>query len=301
MGKAQSAKSHGEKLLSAKRQMLAGEPFPPEDDLKLEVRAPAERPMPVSIMLRRRLCRVMENGMSPLRLVLVLGLSAAALCAHAQAPARDTAAANVPVDRGKLSYAIGYQIGNQFANGGPPNVDIQVLVKALQDGYAKRPPSVPLQDMREQLLSFDAKVHNDAQAEFKRIAQANARKSVAFLKRNGAQPGVISLPSGIQYTVLRKGGGTQAPTVASTVTANYRGALTDGTEFDSSYAHGNPVTFTVNGVIRGWQDVIPRMRVGDKWKVVIPPQLAYGENGQLPRIGPNEALVFEIELLEIKP
>jgi FKBP-type peptidyl-prolyl cis-trans isomerase FklB len=244
----------------------------------------------------------MENGMSPLRLlVLALGLSSAvAVCAFARAQTRDDAAPRtVPIDRTKLSYAIGYQIGNQFANGGPA-VDIQTLVKALQDGYAKRPPTVPLQDMRDQLLSFDAKVRRDATTEFKRIADTNARKSTEFLERNKTQPGVIALPSGIQYAVLRKGSGTQAPTVTSTVTANYRGALIDGTEFDSSYAHGNPVTFTVNRVIRGWQDVIPRMRVGDKWKVVIPPQLAYGERGELPRIGPNEALVFEIELLEIK-
>jgi FKBP-type peptidyl-prolyl cis-trans isomerase FklB len=246
----------------------------------------------------------MENGMSPLRLlVLALGLGGVvAVCAQDRAaPGEGTATKTVAIDRTKLSYAIGYQIGAQFANGGPPDVDVQTLVKALQDGYAKRPPSVPLQDMRDQLLSFDAKVHNDSAAEYKRIAAANLRKSVDFLERNKTQAGVIALPSGIQYAVLRKGSGTQAPTVTSTVTANYRGALIDGTEFDSSYAHGNPVTFTVNRVIRGWQDVIPRMRVGDKWKVVIPPQLAYGENGQLPRIGPNEALVFEIELLEIKP
>jgi FKBP-type peptidyl-prolyl cis-trans isomerase FklB len=84
------------------------------------------------------------------------------------------------------------------------------------------------------------------------------------------------------------------------VTVNYRGMLTDGTEFDSTWARGQPVSFAVNNVIRGWQDVIPRMHVGDRWKVVIPPQLAYGKHGALPRIGPNEALVFEIELLDIK-
>jgi FKBP-type peptidyl-prolyl cis-trans isomerase FklB len=89
--------------------------------------------------------------------------------------------------------------------------------------------------------------------------------------------------------------------VSSTVTVNYRGMLVDGTEFDSTWAHGAPVSFTVDKVISGWQDVIPLMHVGDRWKVVIPPQLAYGETGALPRIGPNEALVFEIELLAIKP
>jgi FKBP-type peptidyl-prolyl cis-trans isomerase FklB len=111
---------------------------------------------------------------------------------------------------------------------------------------------------------------------------------------------VVQLPSGIQYAVIRKGDGKTRPAVTSTVTVNYRGMLVDGTEFDSSWAHGAPVSFAVNRVIRGWQDVIPRMHVGDRWKVVIPPQLAYGERGQLPRIGPNEALVFDIELLDVK-
>jgi FKBP-type peptidyl-prolyl cis-trans isomerase FklB len=118
---------------------------------------------------------------------------------------------------------------------------------------------------------------------------------------NAKQPGVVQLPSGIQYAVIKKGSGTVTPTVTSTVTLNYRGMLTDGTEFDSSWAHGAPVNYPVSQMIPGWKDVIPRMHVGDHWKVVIPPQLAYGEHGALPRIGPNEALVFEIELLGIKP
>lgn len=112
---------------------------------------------------------------------------------------------------------------------------------------------------------------------------------------------MVQLPSGIQYSVLKKGDGAVNPTVTSTVTLNYRGMLVDGTEFDSTWAHGAPVTYPVDKMIRGWQDVIPRMHVGDRWKVVIPPELAYGERGALPRIGPNEALVFEIELLDIKP
>jgi FKBP-type peptidyl-prolyl cis-trans isomerase FklB len=110
----------------------------------------------------------------------------------------------------------------------------------------------------------------------------------------------VQLPSGIQYLVLKKGDGSTSPVVTSMVTVNYRGMLIDGTEFDSTWARGAPVSFMVDKVIRGWQDVIPRMHVGDRWKVVIPPNLAYGEGGALPRIGPNEALVFEIELLDIK-
>jgi FKBP-type peptidyl-prolyl cis-trans isomerase FklB len=215
--------------------------------------------------------------------------------AHAQ-----SAVPTTKPDKAKLSYAIGYQIGSQFADG-KPDVEIPVLVRAIQDAYARRHPSVSMQDMHQQLQRLDQQMRADALAEFKRVAAANARKSAQYMAQNRQRPGVVQLPSGIQYAVLSAGSGKTSPTVTSTVTVNYRGMLVDGTEFDSTWAHGAPVSFTVDKVIRGWQDVIPRMHVGDRWKVVIPPQLAYGETGALPRIGPNEALVFEIELLAIKP
>lgn len=218
----------------------------------------------------------------------------------AQVHAQSAPASGAPaIDKAKLSYAIGYQIGTQFANSAQPDVDIAVLVKALQDGYAKRQPSVPIDTMQQQLVNFDSKVQRDSMVEFRRVSTANAKRSADFLAKNRTRPGVVTLPSGIQYAVLSKGNGAQAQ-LTSTVVVNYRGALIDGTEFDSSYAHGKPVTFTVNRVIPGWQDVIPRMHVGDKWQVVIPPALAYGERGELPRIGPNEALVFDIELMDIR-
>lgn len=237
--------------------------------------------------------------MSPLRFM-VIALSLLSGSALAQSAPTAPASGAPAIDKTKLSYAIGYQIGTQFANSAQPDVDISVLVKALQDGYAKRAPGVPIDVMQQQLVNFDAKVQRDSVVEFRRVALANAQRSADFLAHNRARPGVVTLPSGIQYSVLAKGRGAQAQ-MTSTVVVNYRGALIDGTEFDSSYAHGKPVTFTVNRVIAGWQDVIPRMHVGDKWKVVIPPALAYGERGELPRIGPNEALVFDIELVDIQP
>jgi len=236
--------------------------------------------------------------MSPSRLfVIAIGLCCGTAFAQSAPPAPASGAP--AIDKTKLSYAIGYQIGTQFANSAQPDVDIGILVKALQDGYAKRAPGIPIDVMQQQLVNFDAKVQRDSMVEFRRVALANAQRSTDFLAKNKVKAGVVTLPSGIQYNVLAKGRGPQAQ-VTSTVVVNYRGALIDGTEFDSSYAHGKPVTFTVNRVIPGWQDVIPRMHVGDKWKVVIPPQLAYGERGELPRIGPNEALVFEIELVDIR-
>jgi FKBP-type peptidyl-prolyl cis-trans isomerase FklB len=204
------------------------------------------------------------------------------------------------LDKHKLSYAIGYRIGTQFTDGDFP-VDMAVLQKAIEDAYSKRPPAVSKEDMYEQLVALGERMHEQAMAEYKRIAAENAHKSADYLSHNASLPGVVQLPSGIQYSVIKKGDGTVNPGIDSLVTVNYRGMLVDGTEFDSTWAHGAPVSFTVNGVIRGWQYVIPRMHVGDRWKVVIPPALAYGERGALPRIGPNQALVFDIELLDIKP
>ena len=231
---------------------------------------------------------------------LLLGTLLLGGAVHAQGRAPAGASPLPRLDKTKLSYAIGYQIGSQFADG-KPAVDIATLQQAIRDAYAKRHPTVSMQDMHRQLQLLDQQMHASALAEFKQIAVDNARKSAEFMARNRKQPGVVQLPSGIQYAVITKGTGTVHPGVTSTVVVNYRGMLIDGTEFDSTWAHGAPVSFTVDKVIPGWQDVIPRMRVGDRWKVVIPPQLAYGDVGALPRIGPNEALVFEIELLKIEP
>ena len=235
-------------------------------------------------------------------MLLVLAIAGAALLAgpvRAQGRAPEAPPAE-KLDKAKLSYAIGYQIGEQFSDR-KPDVDIPTLLRAIQDAYARRHPAVSTQQMHEQLQLLSHQMHSDALTEFKRIAADNARKSAAFLASNQQQRGVVQLPSGIQYSVITKGSGTSSPGVTSTVVVNYRGMLVDGTEFDSTWAHGAPVSFSVDKVIRGWQDVIPRMHVGDRWRVVIPPQLAYGETGALPRIGPNETLVFEIELLDIKP
>ncbi|TBR39022.1 MULTISPECIES: FKBP-type peptidyl-prolyl cis-trans isomerase [Dyella] len=231
---------------------------------------------------------------------MALALTLLGAVAHAQSSGTAPDAQGGKLDKNKLSYAIGYQIGSQFASG-DPDVDIAVMQRAIQDAYSKRKPTVSMQDMHEQLRTLDKHMHDKAVAEFQRVAQANAQRSAAYLASNRQKPGVVQLPSGIQYQVLNKGDGRDQPALNSTVTVNFRAMLIDGTEFDSSWAHGAPVSFIVNNkVIPGWQDVIQRMHVGDKWRVVIPPALAYGERGDLPRIGPNEALVFEIELLEIK-
>lgn len=249
-----------------------------------------------------KLC-VVEKVMAHKRWVVSVFLLLAVCTAQAQGPASSNPRSRPPViklDRHKLSYAIGYRIGTQFSDGDLP-VDMAVLQKAIEDAYAKRPPAVPKEEMYQQLVGLGERMHEQAMAEYKHIAAENAHKSAEFMAHNATLPGVIQLPSGIQYSVIKKGTGKINPGIDSLVTVNYRGMLIDGTEFDSTWARGAPASFTVNKVIRGWQYVIPRMHVGDRWKVVIPPQLAYGEDGALPRIGPNQALVFDIELLDIKP
>ncbi|MHC1479546.1 FKBP-type peptidyl-prolyl cis-trans isomerase [Frateuria aurantia] len=236
-----------------------------------------------------------------LTMLLVCGLWIGPAAAQDAGQAKAQAGSRVvPLDRHKLSYTIGYQIGSQFA-GGDPAIDLATLEHAIEDAYYRRAPSVATQDMREQLQALDAHMHHQAESDFQRIADTNAHNSALYLSRNRQRPGVITLPSGIQYRVVENGKGAAQPTLTSTVTINYRGMLVDGTEFDSSWAHGAPVSFVVNQVIPGWREVLPRMHVGDRWSVVIPPELAFGVRGEMPRIGPNEALIFDIELISVKP
>ena len=130
------------------------------------------------------------------------------------------------------------------------------------------------------------------------LAAENLQRSEQFLSQNRSKPGVTELPSGVQYQIMTDGEGAR-PSLESEVMVHYRGQRMDGFEFDSSFARGVPAAFQVNGVLKGWQEVLPLMKVGSEWRIWIPPEMAYGERGQRP-IGPNEALQFDIKLLEIK-
>jgi len=127
----------------------------------------------------------------------------------------------------------------------------------------------------------------------------NQRKGQEFLEKNAQKEGVVVLPSGLQYKVVKAGEGTTSPSASDSVSVHYRGTLIDGTEFDSSYSRGQPANFGVSGVIKGWTEALQLMHEGDKWELYIPSALAYGENGAGGKIGPNSALVFEVELLSI--
>jgi FKBP-type peptidyl-prolyl cis-trans isomerase FklB len=136
-------------------------------------------------------------------------------------------------------------------------------------------------------------------AEVKKIADKNAAAGDAYRAEYAKKSGVKKLDSGILFTVINSGSGKQA-TKDSTVTVNYRGTLVSGKEFDSSYSRNQPATFGLTGVIKGWQEIVPMMKVGDKWEVVIPPELGYADRGAGDVIGPNETLTFEIDLIEVK-
>jgi FKBP-type peptidyl-prolyl cis-trans isomerase FklB len=202
-------------------------------------------------------------------------------------------------DKPNLSYAIGYQIGNDFQER-KLDVDINTVIKALQDGYAKRPATVSEEQMRDLLGRMQYQLYSKAKGEFDKLATENKAKSAKFMADNKTKKGIVSLPSGLQYRIIEDGTGTKHPTASTEVDVHYRGSLSNGLEFDSSFARGEPAHFKVGDVIKGWQEILPLMREGDHWQVFIPPELAYGERGQPPRIGPNEALVFELKLVKVK-
>lgn len=188
------------------------------------------------------------------------------------------------------SYGIGYDIGMNIASGGITTEDINQadLLAGLMDALNDKEPAVQPDVVRAAMEALGKKV----------MERRNA-KSAEFLAENKKKDGVQVTESGLQYKVLKSGNGA-SPTPESTVTVHYEGKLTNGEIFDSSKERGQPASFGVTQVIPGWTEALQRMKVGDKWQLVIPPNLAYGERGSPPVIGPNETLVFEVELLEVK-
>ena len=200
-------------------------------------------------------------------------------------------------DKGKLSYAIGYKFGTDFRSG-VIDVDIDTLVQAVRDGAGGTEPPIPEDEMVALMQALQERIKTEQLEKFKLLAEENKVKSDTFLNENKAKRGIVVLPSGVQYRVIEEGSGSR-PMTESEVSVHYRSSTMSGLEFDSSFARGEPVIFKVDQVIKGWQEVLPLMKTGAKWQVFVPPELAYGLRGQRP-VGPNEALVFDINLVEIK-
>lgn len=222
-----------------------------------------------------------------------LGLSAGvALAQSAPANPPSPPPANKPV----LSYAIGYDLGKDLADQ-KVDVDINQVIKALQDGFAKRAPAHPQEQMDAQLQGLQQRMVAQARAEFERVANENKAKSDAFLAANRGKQGVTALPNGIQYRVIETGTGAK-PTANSTVRMHYRGSVSTGQEFANTYAQQNPTpaSFKVSEFpIRGIQEVLVLMPAGSRWEVFLPPEMAFGNDPRSP-VGPGQALVFDIKL-----
>lgn len=200
--------------------------------------------------------------------------------------------------RDSLSYAVGVDIGT-WMKGQSLDVDPEIVTRALRDKYSGS--QTAMSDSASRLLTDalrnDRKAKHDA--DLKVQAEKNKKDADDFLSENKKKSGVVTLPSGVQYKVLTMGAGRK-PKAHDMVEVNYRGTFIDGTEWENSSSH-SPVTFSVNGVIRGWKDALQLMPVGSKWVLYIPPDLAYGEIGSGNVIPPNALLIFEIELLRINP
>jgi FKBP-type peptidyl-prolyl cis-trans isomerase FklB len=198
-------------------------------------------------------------------------------------------------EQGKLGYAIGYEFGSET---GQWDVDIESVVAAIRDAAAGREPQVPPEEMQQILTAFNERMREERMEQFQRLAEENQARAEEFLAQNKEKKGIVTLPSGVQYRVIEEGDG-ERPSLTDTVTVHYRGSKTDGREFDSSFARGVPAVFQVDSVLEGWQEVLPLMREGAYWQVFLPPELAFGMRGDPPLIGPNEALQFDIKLVQI--
>jgi FKBP-type peptidyl-prolyl cis-trans isomerase len=209
--------------------------------------------------------------------------------------AQDSAAPATPKD--KVSYGIGVQVAKTLKNQGI-DVNPDLVVKGLRDALTGQKLLMSDDELNNTMTALQQEMtQKQAQAKAKEAAD-NQKAGDAFLADNGKKDGVITLPSGLQYKIVKAADGKK-PTDADTVTCNYRGTLIDGTEFDKSQA-GQPATFQVGMVIPGFKEALKLMSVGSTWQFFIPPSLAYGERGAGNVIGPNTTLVFEVELLSIK-
>ncbi len=198
----------------------------------------------------------------------------------------------------KISYSLGMDMGTVFRTQSI-DVDPDVLIRGIRDGLSGSTPLMTDAEIKQTVSDFRKNMQARDREEATRRAEENRASGEAFLADNRGKVGVHTLSSGLQYTIIVPGMG-ESPSATDTVIVHYRGRLIDGKEFDSSYKHGEPAVFEPSKVIRGWQEVLPLMKVGSKWEIYIPPDLGYGARRAGPEIGPNSTLIFEIELLDIK-
>jgi FKBP-type peptidyl-prolyl cis-trans isomerase FklB len=198
----------------------------------------------------------------------------------------------------KISYAIGVDMGANLKN---QNIDInpEMLAKGIKDVMSHGQILLSQQEIGNTLAGLQKQIIAKREADFKAQSEQNKRSGDAFLLANKVKPGVVTLPSGLQYKIITQGNGAR-PVDKDKVTVNYVGTLINGQEFDSSYRRGKPVSFPVAEVIPGWAEALRLMKVGSVWEIYVPPSLAYGERGLTGGpIGPNQTLVFKVNLISI--
>ena len=209
----------------------------------------------------------------------------------AQAPAKEL---DLTSEKAQLGYTIGSQMAGQLKGSELFNdIDLEALVAAFRDAAQGKEPRLTGEQMQQAQINFQQK----AQAKVDELANTNKASGEAYLVEHGAKEGIVTTESGLQYEILREGKGDQ-PTAQSSVKVHYSGKLTDGTEFDSSYERGAPTEFPVSGVIPGFSEGLQLMKAGAKYRFVIPSDKAYGVQAPA-SIGPNQALIFEVELIEV--
>ena len=201
-------------------------------------------------------------------------------------------------EKEKISYSIGLSIGNNFKQ---QKIDIEMdsLAQGIEDALTGAKQKMTQEEIRQTMEAFRRQMQARAESNRQAASSGNQVEGEKFLAQNKKRKNVVTLASGLQYEIVNKGSGKR-PGLTDTVVTHYKGTLISGKEFDSSYKRGQPAEFPVNGVIKGWTEALQLMQQGAKWKLYIPADLAYGSRGAGNSIGPNEALIFEIELLEVK-
>jgi FKBP-type peptidyl-prolyl cis-trans isomerase len=202
----------------------------------------------------------------------------------------------------KFSYAVGVKTGQRMAESFKKQsvpFDPAILARGLKDGLSGGKTLLTEEEAQAAIKAVQDEMGKKQQEKMQEAGATNKKEGEAFLAGNKGKDGVVTLPSGLQYKILTPGTGPK-PTAGDSVVCNYRGTLINGTEFDSSYKRGQPATFPVNGVIKGWTEALQLMPVGSKWQLFVPPDLAYGERGAGADIGPDSTLIFEVELLSVE-
>ncbi len=217
----------------------------------------------------------------------------------AQTPAaKSPSLLTLKTPKDKLSYAIGLNIGKSMKKDGV-DADPAIVLRGIKDAIAGGKTLLTDQEAQAALATLQSDLRKKQELLMQQTAEKNKTEGEAFLAANKTKEGVIALPSGLQYKILQQGSGPK-PSATDSVVCNYRGTLLNGTEFDSSYKRGQPATFPVGQVIKGWTEALQLMSVGSKWQLFIPSDLAYGPRGAGRGIGPNSTLIFEVELLSIQ-